>query len=71
MPCGGLGGIGECAGLDIECAAAGEVPRFFYVCGKKNGGESGIRTRGEVAPTTIFETVAFDRSAISPSETLA
>ena len=31
-----------------------------------NGGESGIRTRGEVAPTTIFETVAFDRSAISP-----
>ena len=32
----------------------------------KNGGESGIWTRGEVAPTTIFETVAFDRSAIAP-----
>ena len=34
--------------------------------GKKNGGERGIRTLGEVAPTTIFETVAFGHSAISP-----
>ena len=33
---------------------------------KKNGGERGIRTLGTVARTTIFETVAFDHSAISP-----
>ena len=35
MPCGGLGGIGECTALDIECAAAGEVPRFFLFAAKK------------------------------------
>ena len=34
--------------------------------GKKNGGERGIRTLGEVAPTAIFETAALDHSAISP-----
>ena len=33
---------------------------------KKNGGESGIRTHGTHTGTTIFETVAFDHSAISP-----
>ena len=32
----------------------------------RNGGESGIRTHGRVAPTTVFETVAFVHSAISP-----
>ena len=32
----------------------------------KNGGERGIRTLGTREGTTIFETVAFDHSAISP-----
>lgn len=31
-----------------------------------NGGEGEIRTHGRVAPTTIFKTVAFNRSATSP-----
>jgi hypothetical protein len=30
------------------------------------GGERGIRTLGTVARTTVFETVPFDRSGISP-----
>lgn len=30
------------------------------------GGERGIRTLGTVAHTTVFETVPFDRSGISP-----
>ena len=32
-----------------------------------SGGERGIRTPEELAPLTVFKTVAFDRSAISPS----
>ena len=32
------------------------------------GGERGIRTPGEVTPTSVFKTDAFDRSAISPDE---
>ncbi len=31
-----------------------------------NGGESGIRTHGAVARTTVFETVQFNHSCISP-----
>ncbi len=34
--------------------------------GLLNGGEAGIRTLGGVAPTTIFETVPFNRSGTSP-----
>ena len=30
------------------------------------GGESGIRTHGAVARTTVFETVQFNHSCISP-----
>ena len=33
----------------------------------KNGGERGIRTLDTREGITIFETVAFDRSAISPT----
>jgi hypothetical protein len=33
---------------------------------KEAGGEAGIRTLGGVAPTTIFETVPFNRSGTSP-----
>ena len=33
---------------------------------KKNGGERGIRTLDTRKGITIFETVAFDHSAISP-----
>ena len=31
-----------------------------------HGGEAGIRTLGGVTPTTVFETVPFDRSGTSP-----
>jgi hypothetical protein len=34
------------------------------------GGETGIRTLGGVAPSTVFKTVAFNRSAISPYVTV-
>ena len=34
----------------------------------KNGGERGIRTLERENPLTIFETVAFGHSAISPLE---
>ncbi len=33
---------------------------------KLSGGEGEIRTHGRVTPTTIFKTVAFNRSATSP-----
>jgi hypothetical protein len=33
---------------------------------KALGGETGIRTLGELAPTTVFETVPFDHSGTSP-----
>ena len=37
------------------------------ICGEqKNGGERGIRTLDTREGITIFETVAFDHSAISP-----
>ena len=36
----------------------------------KNGGERGIRTLERENPLTIFETVAFGHSAISPFELL-
>ena len=36
--------------------------------GYKNGGGSGIRTHGELAPTLVFKTRAFNRSAIPPYE---
>ncbi len=31
-----------------------------------NGGETGIRTLGRLAPTTVFETAPFDHSGTSP-----
>ena len=33
----------------------------------QDGGEKGIRTLEEHTPLTVFETAAFDRSAISPA----
>ena len=33
---------------------------------KINGGEGGIRTHGRVAPSPVFKTGAFNRSATSP-----
>jgi hypothetical protein len=33
---------------------------------QENGGGGEIRTHGRVAPTTIFKTVAFNRSATPP-----
>ena len=44
----------------------------MLLCGEeilRNGGEGEIRTHGRVAPTTIFKTVAFNRSATSPIQT--
>ena len=35
-------------------------------CTGKGGGESGIRTHGELAPTAVFKTAALNHSAISP-----
>jgi hypothetical protein len=32
----------------------------------KAGGEGGIRTPGELAPTAVFKTAALDHSATSP-----
>ena len=42
--------------------------KFFEVkkIVNKIGGERGIRTPERVAPLTVFETAAFDHSAISP-----
>ena len=34
------------------------------------GGETGIRTQERVAPLPVFKTGAFNRSAISPSESM-
>ena len=34
---------------------------------RENGGEKGIRTPERVTPLTVFETAAFDHSAISPA----
>ena len=42
----------------------GKYPEFEH----KNGGERGIRTLERENPLTIFETVAFGHSAISPLE---
>ena len=39
---------------------------FRHFFGKKNGGERGIRTLGEVAPSQHFQCCAFDHSTISP-----
>ena len=38
-------------------------------CFTKRIGEKGIRTLGGVAPSTVFKTVAFNRSATSPNFT--
>ncbi len=32
----------------------------------KNGGQGGIRTHGELAPSAVFKTAAFDHSATCP-----
>ena len=38
----------------------------FPDIGGGNGGETGIRTLGGLAPTTVFETAPFDHSGTSP-----
>ena len=37
---------------------------------KPNGGEGGIRTPGELAPTAVFKTAAIDHSATSPVQSV-
>jgi hypothetical protein len=34
----------------------------------ERGGEGGIRTHGELTPSTVFKTIAIDHSATSPGE---
>ena len=48
---------------DIFYSACREKPQ---VCLKVFGGESGIRTHGTLAGTTVFKTVTFNHSVISP-----
>lgn len=42
------------------------IGRIFKVSYANMCGESGIRTHGDIAATTVFKTVALNRSAISP-----
>ena len=37
-----------------------------HALSRDNGGETGIRTLGGLAPTTVFETAPFDHSGTSP-----
>ncbi len=41
-------------------------PYLLHVAGKANGGQGGIRTHGELPPTTVFKTVALNHSATCP-----
>ena len=50
---------GKC-NLSFSCVAF--IPPAF----KANGGGGEIRTHGRVTPTTVFKTVAFNRSATPP-----
>ena len=43
-----------------------DIPRIYHGISNFNGGWGGIRTPGGVAPTTVFKTAAFDRSATHP-----
>ena len=43
------------------------LPALASMRCKDNGGEKGIRTPERVTPLTVFETAAFDNSAISPA----
>ena len=40
--------------------------RLYHTQAKEYGGEGGIRTHGRVAPSPVFKTGAFNRSATSP-----
>ena len=42
------------------------IPRNYHGMSDITGGWGGIRTPGGVAPTTVFKTVAIDRSATHP-----
>ncbi len=43
-----------------------KFPHFFITIYENYGGETGIRTLGGLAPTTVFETAPFDHSGTSP-----
>lgn len=42
------------------------IPQNYYGMSDISGGWGGIRTPGRVAPSAVFKTVAFDRSATHP-----
>ena len=48
-------------------APPGKFFRYFQWLSRITGGETGIRTLGTLARTTVFETAPFDRSGTSPS----
>jgi hypothetical protein len=57
--------------LQGEAPGEGRRPAPILCCnitrfGEYNGGETGIRTLGTLARSTVFETAPFDRSGISP-----
>ena len=53
-------------GMVYEAHIIPEVSLIYRRLSGKSGGETGIRTLGGLAPTTVFETAPFDRSGTSP-----
>ncbi len=49
---------------------ADDAAAYYHNCAQLmlalSGGETGIRTLGGLAPTTVFETAPFDHSGTSP-----
>ena len=56
----GCADVRMCKCADVRMCGCGNVLIHFV------SGERGIRTLGTVTSTTVFETVPFDRSGISP-----
>ena len=58
--------VGDTEGDHIRFVAHKSL--IYNFNSKLSGGETGIRTLGGLAPTTVFETAAFDHSATSPRQ---
>ena len=50
----------------LNCRISMEIVSILRFGDGLDGGETGIRTLGRLAPTTVFETVPFDHSGTSP-----
>ena len=55
----------SCVGIGPRWLASSGCSR--RASGRNGGGEGGIRTHGELAPTAVFKTAALNHSATSPS----